>query len=47
LRADRKLARAAIDRILAWPVTTVLFAHGEPVRDNAHAFLKQAFAWLR
>ncbi|WP_417480035.1 DUF4336 domain-containing protein [Maricaulis maris] len=44
---DRKLARAAIDRILAWPVTTVLFAHGEPVRDNAHAFLKRAFAWLR
>jgi len=44
---DRTLARAAIDRILAWPARTVLFAHGEPVLEDAQAFLKRAFAWLR
>ncbi|RKQ95592.1 DUF4336 domain-containing protein [Maricaulis maris] len=44
---DRKRARAAIDRIFAWPARTVLFAHGEPVRDDAQAFLTRAFAWLR
>lgn len=44
---DRRAARHAIDRILAWPVQTVLFAHGEPVVDDARAFLARVFAWLR
>ncbi|WP_291844655.1 DUF4336 domain-containing protein [Maricaulis sp.] len=44
---DRRAARVVIDRVLAWPARTVLFAHGAPVRDDAHAFLKRAFAWLR
>lgn len=44
---DRKQARAAIDPIRAWPARTVLFAHGEPVVEEAQAFLTRAFAWLR
>ncbi|MFY0638795.1 DUF4336 domain-containing protein [Maricaulis maris] len=44
---DRKQARTAIDCIRAWPAKTVLFAHGEPVEEDAQAFLTRAFAWLR
>ncbi|MBZ0128960.1 MAG: DUF4336 domain-containing protein [Rhodobacteraceae bacterium] len=45
--ANRKAARAAIGRILAWPMEQVVMAHGIPVRENAGAVLRRAFAWLR
>ena len=45
--ANRKAARAAIGRILAWPLEQVVMAHGIPVRENASAVLRRAFAWLR
>ncbi|MBN9220664.1 MAG: DUF4336 domain-containing protein [Mesorhizobium sp.] len=43
---DRPAARAAIERILAWPAEKVLMAHGEPVTEGAQAFLRRAFRWL-
>lgn len=43
---DRRVARASVERLLAWPVEKVLMAHGTPVRSEGHAFLKRAFRWL-
>jgi hypothetical protein len=42
----RRKARAALERILGWPVEKVLMAHGTPVERDASAFLRRAFAWL-
>ncbi|WP_338132048.1 DUF4336 domain-containing protein [Bradyrhizobium elkanii] len=42
----RRAARAALQRILAWPAEKVLMAHGTPVEKDAPAFLRRAFAWL-
>lgn len=43
---DRKSARAALVRILAWPAEKVLMAHGAPVTTDGAAFLRRAFRWL-
>jgi hypothetical protein len=43
---DRRAARAALERILAWPSDKVLMAHGTPVTENSGAFLRRAFGWL-
>jgi hypothetical protein len=43
---DRKAARAALARILAWPAEKVLMAHGTPVMENAGGFIRNAFRWL-
>jgi hypothetical protein len=43
---DRRAARAALQRILAWPARKVLMAHGTPVEKDAQEFLRRAFAWL-
>lgn len=42
-RAD---ARAAVRRILDWPVERVLMAHGTPVNTDGGPFLRRAFGWL-
>lgn len=42
-RAD---ARAAVRRILDWPVDRVLMAHGAPVETDGGLFLRRAFGWL-
>lgn len=42
----RSKARAALERILGWPVEKVLMAHGTPVERDAPAFLRRAFGWL-
>jgi len=42
----RRVARAALQRILTWPADRVLMAHGTPVTQNAQAFLRRAFRWL-
>ncbi|WP_425285195.1 DUF4336 domain-containing protein [Devosia insulae] len=44
--SDKRVARAALRRIVAWRANKVLMAHGTPVRREGHAFLKRAFAWL-
>ncbi len=43
----RRPARAALERILAWPIEGVVIAHGEPVTTEGARFVRQAFAWLR
>jgi hypothetical protein len=43
---DRKAARAAAEHILGWPTEQVVLAHGINVTEDAHAFLRHAFAWL-
>ncbi|MER8443736.1 DUF4336 domain-containing protein [Mesorhizobium sp. M1066] len=43
---DRRAARAALQRILVWPAERVLMAHGEPVTEDAQAFIRRAFRWL-
>jgi len=42
----RRLARAALTRILAWPTERVLIAHGDCVDTNGGTFVRRAFAWL-
>lgn len=44
---DRKAARAALERILAWPSEKVLMAHAPPVEAEGRAFLERTFRWLR
>ena len=43
---DRRVARAALRRILAWPAEKVLMAHAAPIETDGHAFIARAFAWL-
>lgn len=43
---NKREARAAIGRILDWPATGVVMAHGSPVTQEAGAFLTRAFNWL-
>ncbi|MGO4870585.1 MAG: DUF4336 domain-containing protein [Roseiarcus sp.] len=43
---NRRAARRALGRILAWPIERVLIAHGEPARVDGAAFVRGAFAWL-
>lgn len=43
---NREAARAALGRILAWPIERVVIAHGQPVEANGAAFVRDAFAWL-
>ncbi len=44
---DRAVARAAVERIVAWPADRVVMAHGAPVERDGQAFLGRAFRWLR
>lgn len=43
---DRRAARAALARILAWPSSQVVMAHGRPVEEGGQAFIARAFRWL-
>ncbi|MGV8995372.1 MAG: DUF4336 domain-containing protein [Parvibaculaceae bacterium] len=43
---NRSEARVALAKILGWPATKVLMAHGTPVMREADAFLKRAWRWL-
>lgn len=43
---DRASARAAVRRILAWPIEKVVMAHGPPIAKDGHAFVARAFRWL-
>ncbi|HTU53615.1 MAG TPA: DUF4336 domain-containing protein [Acetobacteraceae bacterium] len=43
---NRRRARAALARILAWPIERVLIAHGEPAAADGALFVRSAFAWL-
>ena len=43
---NRRAARAAVRRILAWPAERVVMAHAAPVERDGQAFLARAFRWL-
>lgn len=43
---DRKAARKALARILAWRPEQVLIAHGDVVRRDGTEFIRKAFRWL-
>jgi hypothetical protein len=43
---NRRAARAALQRILAWPAKRVLMAHAAPIEDDGQAFIRRAFRWL-
>ena len=43
---DRGAARAALERIFAWPIERALIAHGEPASADGAAFVRAAFGWL-
>ena len=43
---NRKAARAARDRLLAWPAERLVMAHGAPVTEDAAGLIRRAFAWL-
>ena len=43
---NRRAARAALKRILAWPADKVLMAHGTPIEQDGAAFIRRAFNWL-
>jgi hypothetical protein len=43
---DRRAARSALLRILAWPSCKVIMAHGRPVDRDGRAFIARAFQWL-
>lgn len=43
---DRKAARAALARILAWPAEKVVMAHGPLIEQDGKAFIARTFRWL-
>jgi len=43
---DRGAARAALQRILAWPSDRVVMAHAAPVEHDGQAFIRRTFRWL-
>jgi hypothetical protein len=43
---NRPPARAALRRVLAWPVRAVVMAHGTPVTGDGAAMIRRAFRWL-
>jgi sirohydrochlorin ferrochelatase len=43
---NRRAARAAVQRILAWPAKRVVMAHAAPIEDEGQAFIARAFRWL-
>lgn len=43
---NRRIARAALRRIRAWPAKRVLMAHARPIQNDGQAFIARAFRWL-
>jgi hypothetical protein len=43
---DRPLARQQLDRLLRWEIDAIVLAHGELVRRDGRAVLRDAYAWL-
>ena len=44
---DRKPARAALRKMLAWQPQRVIIAHGEQPQENGTRYLERVFRWLR
>lgn len=43
---NRRAARAAFAKILAWPIERVLIAHGDLPTGDGAALVRRAFSWL-
>lgn len=43
---NRKAAKAALKRILDWPIENVLIAHGQPIEKDGKGVVERAFHWL-
>jgi hypothetical protein len=43
---DRRAARSAVNRVLAWPIERVLIAHGDLPTADGPEFVRRAFGWL-
>ena len=43
---NRRAARAALARVLAWPIERVVIAHGVLLTAGGAAFVRRAFTWL-
>jgi hypothetical protein len=43
---DRRVAREALQQILAWPTENILMAHAAPIKGNGRAVIARAFQWL-
>jgi hypothetical protein len=43
---DRAAFRRSLRRILAWPFSRMIVAHGAVVEENARAALAEAYAWV-
>jgi Domain of unknown function (DUF4336) len=43
---DRVAFRSSLERILAWPISQLILAHGSVVREGGHAALAEAYSWL-
>jgi hypothetical protein len=46
LTTDRKAARLALDRLLAWDFDRAVIAHGELLDSDAHAAIREAWHWV-
>lgn len=44
---DRALARASLERILAWDFDRVIVAHGDVQETGGYALMRDGYAWLR
>jgi hypothetical protein len=43
---NRQAARAALRRVLTWPIERVVIAHGDLPREGGVAFVRTALTWL-
>ena len=43
---NRRAARVALDKILAWPIERVLIAHGDLPTTDAPVLVRRALSWL-
>lgn len=44
--SDRRAARTAAEKVLAWPAERLIMAHGPVVDTGAQGVLREAFRWL-
>ena len=46
IRTDRPIAREGVRRILDWPASRLVMAHGAPISSNGKETSARAFRWL-
>ena len=43
---ERRLLRDSVERVLAWPFTRIIPAHGERIPENGRSAFEAAFRWV-